>query len=354
MLALAITAAAPASYCWRYLTHRFELRDITLPPEDLSWKSKSQFYRSLAILTLLLGIGIFIFTPQAEAFARSEWLFPTLAGVFASFALATVVPGWRNREIQPLLNGVHGKFRREDQPKRYWASLAWNTLVGCALFVVSLGIVRDNLTPECDDPDTEDRTVLNAALAECDAMLSDAPREREGLAELYAARGRVHHRLGQTDEAVRDYSRAIADDPGDAYSLRNRGALLLYAEKLRAAIADLDASLALEPDNEEAYYDRGVAHALLGHRQLAERDFLRSGVNGPPWSALLLRRAEIAIDRKNYTEAIELATQTLETEPENMLALQLRAEAYWKLGQLDLSTRDDDRVRALSDARRSP
>ena len=347
VIALAIGAIAPAKYVWRYFTHDRTLRDITQPPEDLSWKSRRLFYRNVAIVAFLIGFGIFILTPQARAFARSDWFVPSLFAAFGSYAAGTLVPGWREGKIQPLVRGVDTAFEREAQPRRYWASLAWNALLGLGFLAGAVAITRDNLTPTCDDPDTEDTIALREALTACDALGSEPGRDAAEQADVFAARGRIDQRLGRNSDAIRAYSSALALEPRDFYSHYNRGSLLLSKGKLEATIADFDASLALRPDDADSYRDRGFAHLQLHHDALSDKDFAALGIREPLSPSLLAQRADFAIERGDFDFAVRLATQALEREPENTYALRLRSEAYWKLGNEALSQVDDDRVRSI-------
>lgn len=348
-IALGIAAIAPASYCWRYLTHTRRLRDITLPPEDLSWKSKPAFYRSLAMLAALLGFGVVAFTPQAEAFAKSEWLAPTLFGAIGGYVLSTVAAAWRTGEVEPMLRGTSWRFQRDEQPKRYWASLSWNFLIGSALSLASIGTVRDALTPRCDDPDSDDVAVLEDALSTCNTMLAQGDNAPARQAELFAARGRIYDRLGRSNDAQIAYSRAIDLDPTDSYALYNRGALLLEAGKPAAAIRDLDASLSLRPDNDEGYFRRGVAHASLRNFPLAERDFAKVATASTFFSWAVRGRAAIAIEQQRYDDAIAIATRFLADTPDDPDMLKLRADAYWKSGHEALARVDDERRMDLLD-----
>ena len=340
---LGIAAIAPASYCWHYLTHTRRLRDITLPPEDLAWKSKPKFYRSLAMLAALLGLGTFAFTPRADAFAKSDWFAPTLLGMFGSYVLSMVAAAWRTGEVEPILRGISWRFRRDEQPKRYWASLAWNLLIGGALSLASMGTARDALTPRCDDPDSDDVAVLEDALSICNTMLAQGDNAPPRQAELFASRGRIYQRLDRSNDAQIAYSRAIELDPTASYALYNRGTLLLEAGKPAAAIRDFDASLSLRPDNDEGYYRRGVAHAWLGNFPLAERDFAKVATTSSAFPRALRGRAAIAIDQQRYTDAIAIATRFLADAPDDPDMLKLRADAYWKSGRGALARVDDDR-----------
>lgn len=379
-LALAITALAPASYVWRHLTHGIAPRDITLPPEDLEWKSDRQLYRCLAILVGLLGLGAFVFTPQAEAFARSDWFLPTIFGAVGTFALGTLLPGWHKGEIEPLIRGVSQSYSKHEHPKRYWASLAWNAALGSGLMTASLGLVHGNATPDCDD-DSADRAVLLDNLVACDAVLAEFGSDEARRADLLGDRGRVHHRLGNDENALADYSEALEFEPDDSYTLYNRALIHERLDNRIQAIQDFSASLALRPDNNEAYLsrglayldsgrfeesildftrlherdpdnpyalaNRGIAHAWLGQADRAERDFQRFDVDAEAWPVVLRGRAVLAFRRQDFPETIRYLTQALEIDPDDYFSLRMRADAFWEVGEHDLARDDDDRTMAM-------
>lgn len=387
MLFLATVAIGPASYVSRHVAHAATKRDITLPPEDLSWRSNTYLYRSLAVLAGLLAVGIFIFTPLAEDFARSDAFAPILLGAIGSYALGTTIGGWRNGEIEPLLRGLSQTYQRDGQPKRYWASLVWNAILGCALLAGSLGVAHDNYSPRCEEDDTYEEEALAEALKTCNAILAEEGLNDERRADLLGARGRVHHRLGNNNSALTDYSKALDQDPRDSYALYNRGIIYSRLGDLPRSIDNLSASLALRPDNDEAYLERGnaylnigkfkeaiedyttlherdrdhpyalanrgIAHAWLGNRELAERDFGKVRAADPGWPVVLRGRAVLAMHQQDHRRVIEYLSQALELDPDDAFALRMRADAYWETGQHDLARDDDDRLMEL-EAERFP
>ncbi len=334
----------------------------------------------LALLTGLLAIGGFAFTEWAENLARSEWLAPAFLGAIGSYALGTVVPGWRNGEIEPLIRGSFKSYSRGEQPKRYWASLIWNGAIGLAFTAGSFGTLYGNSKPACDDNGNEKE--LFEAVATCNAMLADHDLDVEKRAELLGDRGRVHHRLGNNHLALLDYSKAIELEPGDSYALFNRALIHRELRDLPNAIKDLDASLALRPENDRAYLERGLANLdygrfekavedftlldnlvpdhpyALANRGLAyawmddelnaQDDFRRVGKNQPGWVVVLHGKAVLARNRQNHRESIDYLSQALEIDPDDYFALRLRADAYWEIGEKDLARDDDDRSIALA------
>lgn len=379
VLALAITALGPAGYVWRHLRHSLTPRDITLPPENLDWKSQKRLFVSLGILAGLLGIGIFAVSPQAEEFAKSKWFPPVLLGGVGSLALGTLLPGWRTGEIKPLIRGVSQSCSKEEHPKRYWASLVWNAMLGTALLVSSVGITYNNVTPDCDDEG--DRPSLLEALPTCDAMLAKQDIGESQRADLLGSRGRVLHRLGNNERALIDYSAALEIDPKNSYTLYNRAIIHKRLGNLPQAIEDLDASLTLRPDNDDAYLkrglayldlaryeeaigdftrlherdpdhpyalaNRGIAYAWLGDEKNAERDFGWFDRDDAAWPVILHGRALTAFNRQDFRTAIRHLSEALEINPDDYFALRMRSDAYWEIGERDLAQDDDDRSMAL-------
>ncbi len=347
MIALVIIALGPASYVWRYFYEEHSARDITQPPPDLSWKTHKLLLRNLAIIVGLAGLSVFIFTPQAEAFAKSEWFAPTLMGSLASLAFGSVGAGWRNGEVTPWLRGITQSFGRETQPKRYWASMIWNGTVGIALALGSAGLLRDAFIPRCNDPETTDKAKLEKALSECTVLLTERDLDRIERAETFAGRGRIYQRLGDSRQAVRDYTAALSIDPTGSDTFYNRGTMRLAEGNPSTALLDFDSALAQDPDNNDAYLGKARAHFALKQYQLADRDLARVDQDNPEIAAILAQRAEFAIERNDFDAAIGFASQALRLESGNTFALRLRSEAYWKRGDKALSQADDDRVRAI-------
>lgn len=382
VLLLASLGIGPAAYVWRHIKHGVVARDITSPPEDLSWRSNKQLYRCLAMLAGLLAVGIFIFTPLAAQFARSDFFLPSLLGACGSYALGTVVSGWRNGRVEPLVRGSSKKYERDVQPVGYWASLGLNAALGCVLFAGSFGAIRDNINPRCEDPANEAGRA--AALEICTTMLAEQGLDQERRAELLGDRGLIYHRMGDNSRALADYSEALKLDPTDSYALYNRAIIYSRMGDPQRSIQDLNASLKLRPDNDDAYWergnayfdmwrledaikdyttlhnrdgdhpyalaDRGIAYAWLNNRELAERDFATVRDGDPGWPVVLRGRALLAMRRKDYRRVIAYLSKALALDPKDDFALRMRADAYWETGELDLARDDDDRVRALEKA----
>ena len=382
ILLLVALALAPASYVFQHMLEGASARDVTGPPPDLSWRSGKKLLLSLLLLAALIAVGVFSFTPLAAKLVAWDGFVPVLLGTFGGFALSTVVKGWHERRVEPLIKGLTLSLDRATQPIRYWLAMTWNALFAALMFVGSVELYRDSVTPRCDN--LTDAAELIKNLETCNTMLAATDVDTRERAELLAARGRVHHELNQDAKALADYSAALKLVADDSYTLYNRAVIHARMGDHSRAILDFDASLKLRPDNQDAYLERGlakldsrdlrgaIADFTIGHQRdpddpyplanrglayawmsdpkRAEADFARVRSDSPVWIVVLRGRAVLAKQRKDHRQVIVHASQALKVEPNDRFSLLMRADAYWAIGQADLSMADDARLQALDRA----
>ena len=138
------------------------------------------------------------------------------------------------------------------------------------------------------------------ALASLDKAVAGAPR----CATAYYYRGLALDKTGRHDRAIEEYSLAIQEDPGDAAAYYRRG--LAYGRKghfdretedyskATALVPDIERSergmenwedlevgeytktIAEDPNEAWAYYNRGIALRLKGHAEKADGDFRKA------------------------------------------------------------------------------
>lgn len=98
----------------------------------------------------------------------------------------------------------------------------------------------------------------------------------------YTNRGAVYRRLGQHDEALADYDRAIQLDATDSIAYRNRGNLLLNQEQYEKALADYYEAIRLDPGDAIACLHAGISLTELGRLRGSLRYFDRASALGAP------------------------------------------------------------------------
>ena len=374
IIAIAAAAFAPGQYVYNHLTHSPQGRDITLPPEDLSWRTSGQLIRSLALLGALATLAVFIFTPAAEKFASSPSFVPILLLGFSAFALLSVVNGVARGRIEPLIRGHSNEYERKTQPIKFWASLSWNAGLSCLLAWASFGMQAQAAEDRCENHG--DVYTPEEQLSACNELINGGDLTGAERADALAGRGLAHHLLGDYRSALLDYSEAIRIDPRDSYTLYNRGLVHSHFGDWQPALADYNLSLELRPDNAEGYLNRGllyldtgrfheaiadfteaharephdawalanrgISHAWMNETEQAERDFESARKIDPSNPGVLRGEAVLSMHAGDMDAMVERLTEALRIDPEDAWSLRMRAEAYWRLGEKDKARDDDD------------
>lgn len=113
----------------------------------------------------------------------------------------------------------------------------------------------------------------------------------------YNGRGFLYLDTARYDEAIADFTKAIALEPKNGLAFANRGIARVWKDD-PGAVTDLDAAAALEPRNAVVFRGRGL---------LAER-------------------------KRAWPEAIAAYGRSLDLEPDNVFALHHRVSAYRAMG----------------------
>lgn len=315
--ALVLLAAVQAFRKWRFEQEdslssaipRPTNPDITQPAQDSTAAVKKQFWRYLPLAAILLGLAFVAYTPSGKQLAKQPSFWPILMIGFGGWSLFTVARGFSKGQIEPLARGFYNAYERETQPKRFWASMGWNSIVGCLCLWLAFTMSRDAtaqpLRERCYNADRtyQPRDVLSACneiidkkmsganLTMADAFLdrgiahadlndskraiadyAEALRLQPQYFEAYYDRGLAYDQIGDNQHAIADYSAAIRIKP-DADAYFNRGELYGRIGDMRAAIADFNEVVRLMPKRADAYYYRAMAYRQIGDTNRATTDF---------------------------------------------------------------------------------
>ena len=129
-------------------------------------------------------------------------------------------------------------------------------------------------------------------------------------AAAYNNRGAVYYRQGDYNHAIDAYTKAIELNPKNAMTYANRGAAYGAKDDHDHTINDCNIAIELDSQNASAYKNRGSAH-LFKH---------------------------------DYNHAIEDYTKAIELDPKDAGIYTLRASAYDKIGECDLASKDRERA----------
>lgn len=123
------------------------------------------------------------------------------------------------------------------------------------------------------------------------------------------------HRAGALDEAERVYATLIERDPTDFDALRLRGTVRMQKGDLDAALAWLDESLRLRPDQPDALVNRGSTHLKLGRVEAALADYDAALELMPTHLDGLLNRGRALRQARRFHEALESHRRAIEANP---------------------------------------
>jgi tetratricopeptide (TPR) repeat protein len=125
---------------------------------------------------------------------------------------------------------------------------------------------------------------------------------------------------GERDKLLQEVekrSQAIARNPNDVEAYYQRGRLHIRLRDFAKARADLDRAIALKPDHFEAYHHRGHAHEGLGQAEKAIEDF-SAALKGEPQNAHLYQvRGRNYLQLQDHARAVEDLNRALELKLSN-------------------------------------
>ena len=134
------------------------------------------------------------------------------------------------------------------------------------------------------------------ALQTCDMALAEEGLTLDDLTGTHVNRGIVLMLSGNLDMAERDYDRALALDPNEAEAWLNKGINALKRDNSELALQYVEKALALRTRKPAiAYYMRGVAHEETGNVRAAYADLQRARTLDPTWPlpAVELQRYQV-------------------------------------------------------------
>jgi lipoprotein NlpI len=101
----------------------------------------------------------------------------------------------------------------------------------------------------------------------CSILFSCATTQQTQLksrdAEVHNNRGFAYCEIGQYDQAISDFSKAIEINPQLAHAYNNRGWAYIKKWQYDQAISDFDKTIEIDPKFVEAYFYRAIAYFLV-------------------------------------------------------------------------------------------
>ena len=215
------------------------------------------------------------------------------------------------------------------------------------------GLTKDKLQKKLDErlrnynaqwDKLNENQEMQKALQEMNAaeQKEEKQREKEELltAQDYFRRGFRASSEGHTQEAVKEYSKAIELDPSFASAYHNRGILYNKLGEQQKALDDYNKAIELDPSYAHAYNGRGNVYSDLGEQQKALEDYNKAIELDPIHKFAYRNRGLLYSKLGNLEAAVKDYTQAIQLDPKYKNAYLNRADAYSALGQESLAEAD--------------
>jgi tetratricopeptide (TPR) repeat protein len=179
-------------------------------------------------------------------------------------------------------------------------------------------------------------------IASCTLVIERANVGKANTAKLYVARGAVLDGEGKHDDAIADFTRAVALNPHDQIAYTNRATVYMESSRLALAIVDLTEVIGAEPANGMAFYNRATAYERSGERDKALEDY-RSAARLLPTFAPATAALGRLLKANNPDAALSDLSEAIRLDPKSP-ALRSRATLYLSLGRLQEALADFNQV----------
>jgi tetratricopeptide (TPR) repeat protein len=179
-------------------------------------------------------------------------------------------------------------------------------------------------------------------IVSCTLVIERGNVGKTNTAKLFVARGTVLDGVGKHDEAIADFTRAIALNPHDQVGYSNRATVYMESGRFALAIVDLTEVIRAEPANGMAFYNRATAYEKSGERDKALDDYRSAARLLPAFAPAAAAVGRLLKDR-DPDAALSDLSEAIRLDPKSP-ALRSRATLYLSLGRLQEALVDFNQV----------
>jgi uncharacterized caspase-like protein len=200
-------------------------------------------------------------------------------------------------------------------------------------------------TASTSTPAPESTTSTSTPASESTASTSTPASES---AEKLVQQGLDRVEQGDNQGAIDNFTEGIALNPDDAEAYNNRGEAYRNLRQYQEAIADLDRAISLNPDFAAAYNNRANAYLSLQQYQSAIADFNQVISLNPDYANAYNNRGVAYLNLQQYQEAIADFNKAIALNPDFAAAYNSRGNTYYYLQQYQEAIADFNKAIALN------
>lgn len=154
--------------------------------------------------------------------------------------------------------------------------------VPAAASVISIGSTSASLCYQAADSPV---APTFAEIRMCDTALSEEGLTQHDRVATHVNRGILRLRRDQIALAIADFDRAIAIDPDQPEAYLNKGAAMIKQREAGTALGLFTMAIERNTSRPElAHYGRAIANERLGNARAAYRDYRRASELDPDWA----------------------------------------------------------------------
>ncbi len=152
------------------------------------------------------------------------------------------------------------------------------------------------------------------------------------------------------DSIIAQQTQILAQDPNNVDAYTQRGMAYYYTGNYDRAIADFTQAIALDPNNPSFYNNRGLAYKHIGDYTNAVHDYTKAIEMNPNEADFYANRGNVHILRDDYENAVTDFTQALAFNSSNADFYNLRGLAFYRLQNYDDALNDYNQAIQLDPA----
>ncbi|MFE8976435.1 tetratricopeptide repeat protein [Streptomyces cyaneofuscatus] len=184
----------------------------------------------------------------------------------------------------------------------------------------------------------------HTAIGVLTVLLRHGGLDPQGRSLAHTLRGRDHRNAGRYDEAVEDYSHAIALAPDAERARYGRGWTLSLQGQYGEALVDLDRAVELSPGEADNFVARGLTYFGARRYEEAVADYDRAVELDPGASLPFAFRGRTLLQLGRGDDALASCGRALELDPQSAYATAARGDIFHFLGRFDEALADFDRA----------
>ncbi len=167
---------------------------------------------------------------------------------------------------------------------RFFASAAFLAVISlpASASVMSIGSTSASLCYQAAESPVEPTF---GTLRICDTALNEDALSARDRVATHVNRGILRLRRNQIDQAISDFDRAMALDPDQPEAYLNKGAAMIKQRNPGEALGLFTMAIQRNTSRPElAHYGRAIANEALGNARQAYRDYRRASELDPDWA----------------------------------------------------------------------